>query len=45
MDAGFAADFVEPPTDRKNPPPASGIQLQQNREFVLRCLAWLLGQD
>jgi hypothetical protein len=45
MDAGFAADLVEPPTDRKKPEAPYGIQLEQNREFMLRCVAWLLGAD
>jgi hypothetical protein len=45
MDAGFAVDRVEPPADRKKPPPAYGIELADNREFMARCVAWLLGQD
>jgi len=43
MDAGFACDTVAPPADRKKPEPPYGIQLEENREFVLRCVAWLLG--
>jgi hypothetical protein len=42
MDAGFACDPVTPPSDRRKPAPPYGIQLEQNREFVLRCVAWLL---
>jgi hypothetical protein len=34
-----------PATDRKKPAPPYGIQLEQNRDFVLRCVAWLLGAD
>ena len=45
MDAGFAVDPVEPPADRKKAQAAYGIQLEQNREFVARCVAWLLAED
>jgi hypothetical protein len=45
MDAGFACDQVMPAADRKKPAPPYGIQLEQNRDFVLRCVAWLLGAD
>lgn len=44
MDAGFALDPVEPPSGQKKPPPASGIQLAQNEQFVIQCVAWLLAR-
>ncbi len=43
MDAGFAMDPVEPSPDQQKPPPPSGIQLAQNEQFVVQCVAWLLG--
>jgi len=45
MDAGFACDPVTPPSDRRKPESPYGIQLEQNREFVLRCVGWLLGAN
>ncbi len=43
IDAGFAADPVEPDTKGKKAPPEYGIHLEQNQEFVIQIVAWLLG--
>jgi hypothetical protein len=43
IDAGFAADPVERDPKRKKGPPEFGIHLEQNEEFVVQIVAWLLG--
>jgi hypothetical protein len=44
LDAGFACDPMTESEDRKKPAETYGIELAQNREFLLRCVAWLLEQ-
>lgn len=43
IDAGLAADPFERDVKRKKGPPEYGIHLEQNEEFVVQIVAWLLG--
>lgn len=45
MDAGFVADPPPSSAERSRTQATCGIHLEQNREFGLRCVAWLLGSE
>ncbi len=45
MDAGLAVDRTEAQAGKKAGPVVYGIELQQNQDFVLRCVEWLLNSE